>query len=133
MESVKARVTKFDLAVLGRRLKSEPAWREKRRNSFVLLKDRVRHVYLVALPAAACVPDHRAPCPVDVHVIEGKARIITDLETLVLGGGDLAVVEAGTRYRLESEKETLLLLEFFPSGVVPRASEDEDDYFDNWD
>ena len=132
MDTAKTQISKFDLKSLGRRLKNEPVWHEKKRNSFVLFKGEVRHVYLVAMHAVTFVPDHRTPCPVDIHVVEGRVRMVTDRETVVLRDGDFAMLEAGTHFKLDSEVETLLILEFFPSGLVHKITGDEDDYFDNW-
>lgn len=132
MSTLKAQITPFDLKTLGRRLKDEPAWREKKRNSAVLFKEGDRHAYLVAMHAATFVPDHRTPCPINLYLLEGQARIVTDRQTVVLREGGLAALDAGTHYKLESEKESLFVLEFFPSGSKHAVSKEEDDYFDNW-
>ena len=127
-----AQITKFDLDELGKRLKSEPAWHEKKRNSTALFKGESRHIYLVAMHALARISEHKAPCALNIHVLKGRIRVATEFEAAVLGGGGLMTLEAGARYGVEAEKESLFVLEFFPSGSAVAVSRDDDDYFDNW-
>lgn len=124
-------VAKFSLLDIGRRLKSQPAWHEKKRNSTVLFKEDGRHAHLTAMHAATLIPTHNTPCALNILVLEGRVRLVTDWETTVLTQGDLAALEGQTRFSVEADKESLFVLEFFPTGSELHAT-DGGDYFDNW-
>ena len=132
MGTVKTQATKFDLKALGRALKESPAWHAKKRNSAVLFKGTQAHVYLMAMHAATRIPDHSTPCAVNIHVLQGRVRIVTKDGAIVLAGDGLVALEAGTQYGLASEKESLFVLEFFPLTSKHTFSGEQDDYFDNW-
>ena len=61
-----------------------------------------------------------------------RVRLATKSGLVVLTSDELAALEAGTQYGLESEKESLFILEFFPLTFKHTFSGEQDDYFDNW-
>ncbi len=132
MDTVKAQITKFDLKSLGQRLKNEPIWHHRKRNSLVLFKGEGRHVYLIGMHELTLIPDHRTPCAVSIHVLEGKIRLLQASSLVVLRANELATVEADTQYGVEAEEESLFVLEYFTSDIKHKIKGEADDYFDNW-
>lgn len=71
-------------------------------------------VLLIGLNPGQRLKDHATPCQVQIHVLDGACTVVEAGRSLEAGAGDLVIVPAGSRHRVEASGRTLLLVTLTP-------------------
>jgi quercetin dioxygenase-like cupin family protein len=94
------------------RLAGEPQWNDGDRNSIVLAKDARFRMLLTVLRSGARMSDDDGEATLSIHLITGSATAARGRDSVVLAPGEIAVLEAGSRWSLEANEESAALLTF---------------------
>jgi quercetin dioxygenase-like cupin family protein len=105
-------VMRFNLLEEIGRLAGEPQWKDGDRNSIVLAKDARFRMLLTVLRSGARMGDEDADATLSVHLITGSATASRGSDSVMLGPGEIAVLEAGSSWALEADQESAALLTF---------------------
>lgn len=80
------------------------------RSARTLVKEGALRVTLVGLAPGGTISEHKADGPVTIHVLEGEITVASGGESLVLGDGMLAALEAGVSHGVHAPKGGAFLL-----------------------
>ena len=100
----------FDLEEEVARLRSEGAWRERKRNAITLRKGQGMNVVLLVMKAGDRLEEHAAPGPFSLNVREGRIRFGAEGEEIEAGAGTLLACDAGVRHTVEALDDAVCLL-----------------------
>lgn len=100
----------FDLDAEVHRLREEPEWRERRRNSITLRKTEGMSIVLLAMPAGDRLEEHAAANPISLSVREGRIRFTTPEGEAEAGPGTLLACDAGVRHVVEATEDAVCVL-----------------------
>lgn len=100
----------FPLADHVRRLKAEAPIAAHGRDSLTLVRDPEVDVVVVALAAGGRLPQHRAPGPVSVLVLEGRIAFTAGGRRLEAGPHDLITLEARAPHSVEALEPSAMLI-----------------------
>ena len=84
-------------------------------------------VLLVGLKAGQRIKDHSTSCQVTVQIVRGAATVVENGRGLKATAGDIVIVPAGSRHRVETEEEVLLVVTLTPHPAASRYPADERD------
>ncbi len=100
----------FDIPSLIETLKQDPSWSKKELSTMVLLKSPVKNVVLTLLPAGTEIKSVQLNDTITYHVLEGKLRFSIRNESVILGKGELLMLNEKTKYQFDSLEESAFLL-----------------------
>ena len=100
---------RFNLLEEIARLASEPQWNDGDRNSIVLAKDARFRMLLSVLRNGARLGDDDGEATLSVHLITGSATVRRGQDEVMLAPGEIAVLEAGSGWSIESDQESAVL------------------------
>lgn len=108
--SLRALLMAFDLPILIEKMKSTSSWANGELNAMVLMKSPVKHMVLTALHAGTEIKSFQSDDSVTFQIIEGRLKIHTYQETVILDQGQLLLFQKKAGYRLIAKEDTVLLL-----------------------
>jgi hypothetical protein len=100
----------FDIPSLIETLKREPSWSKKELSTMVLLKSPVKNIVLTLLPAGIEIRTVQLNDTITYQVIEGKLKFQFRNESVILGKGELLMLNEKTKYQFDSLEESAFLL-----------------------
>ncbi|HXI03401.1 MAG TPA: cupin domain-containing protein [Candidatus Saccharimonadales bacterium] len=77
-------------------------------------------VLLACLRPGQALKDHTTPCQVAIHVVRGTARVHEAGRSTEAREGELVIVPAGSRHRVEAAAETVLLISLSPHPAASK-------------
>lgn len=84
-------------------------------------------ILLIGLRPGQRLKDHATPCQVQIQVLEGACTVLEAGRSLEAESGDLVVIPAGSRHRVEALRQTYLLVSLTPhpaAGKFPPEQRD---------
>jgi quercetin dioxygenase-like cupin family protein len=104
------RVLAFSLRNEIEALRSEEQWLDGDRNSRTLAKDVDFRVLLSVLHDEATLDERDGDARVSVQLLEGRGQLVVEGQSIDIGAGGLAVVDAGQRWDLRAVGDCAVLL-----------------------
>jgi len=104
------RVLDFSLRNEIEALRSEEQWLDGDRNSRTLAKEVDFRVLLTVLHDEATLDEQDGDARVSVQLLEGQAQLAVEGQSIDIGAGGLAVVDAGQRWDLRAVGDCAVLL-----------------------
>jgi quercetin dioxygenase-like cupin family protein len=101
---------RYGIAEQVRRLEEEPVWASGTRNAITLTKEPGLRVVLTILKPHTKVHEHQASGPLTIHVISGRLDLHAAGQSVVLGPGEVAVLESAVAHELEALEKSAFLL-----------------------
>ncbi len=98
------------LAPLLERMRTEQPLEKFGRDSITLVRDDGLDVVLIALKSGGTLPEHRAPGPITVLVLEGRVAFSANGQRLEAGPHDLLTLEAHALHAVEALEPSALLV-----------------------
>ena len=92
------------------RLRQEPTWRARGRNSITLTKEPGLRLVLMLLGKGTRLSEHRAAGSLTFHVLTGSVTFRAGARVESLGAGDLIVLESTVPHEVEAFEESACLL-----------------------
>lgn len=99
-----------DLAAQLARLRSEAPLREHGRDSLTLVRDADFTLLLMVLVAGQGLPDHTAPGPITVLVLDGRVAFTSGGERHELGPHGLVTLPARVRHAVVALQNSAILI-----------------------
>lgn len=99
----------FDLPAEIQNLKAEATW-STGQNARTLIKYDDFRVVLIALAAAARMPEHKAEGRITIHVVSGHMRVTASERTFSLRPGGVLALDHGVAHDVHALEESALLL-----------------------
>lgn len=103
-------LNRYDLERQVERLRADAPIRAHGRDSLTLVRDPGFDLVLVALNAGAHLPEHRAPGPISVIVLDGRVVFTARGERLELGPHGLVMLPGLVPHSLEALEESAILI-----------------------
>ena len=100
----------FSLADEIASLRGESEWEQNEKNSRTLAKDVDFRAVLIVMHTGATLEEHHGDARASVQVIEGSAELNVDDQMTELASGQLAVVDSGQPWTLQSTSDCAVLL-----------------------
>jgi hypothetical protein len=100
----------FDIPSLIEILKQDPSWSKKELSTMVLLKSPVKNIVLTLLPAGTEIRSVQLNDAVTYQVLEGKLKFSIRNESVIVGKGELLMLNEKTKYQFDSLEESAFLL-----------------------
>jgi quercetin dioxygenase-like cupin family protein len=107
---------RFDIAEQVRRLEQEPVWVSGTRNAITLTKEPTLRVVLTALKRGTKLHAHQTDGPLSVQVVAGRLALRAAGQSVVLGPGEVAVLESAVDHEVEAIEESAFLLTIAPAA-----------------
>jgi len=104
------RLLVFSLADEIASLRGESEWEQNEKNSRTLAKDVDFRAVLIVMHTGATLEEHHGDARASVQMIEGSAELDVGGELTALSEGQLAVVDAGQPWTLQSTSDCAVLL-----------------------
>ena len=104
------RLLVFSLADEIASLRGESEWEQNEKNSRTLAKDVDFRAVLIVMHTGATLEEHHGDARASVQVIEGSAELNVDDQMTELASGQLAVVDSGQPWTLQSTSDCAVLL-----------------------
>ena len=108
----------LDLAVELAEIRAGDAYGRSNHAAKTLVKDSGLDVVLIAIRAGGEVPEHSAPCPIVIQVVEGEVAVTVESDEHELRPGHLLAVDTRLRHRLEASMDSAVLVTLARSGEV---------------
>lgn len=103
------------------------AWDEGGPRMQMLAESAHARILLIGLKPGQRLKDHATPCQVQIQVLEGACTVVEAGRSLEAGVGDLIVIPARSRHRVESSGRTLLLVSLTPHPAAGSFPPDQRD------
>ncbi|UQN08113.1 cupin domain-containing protein [Deinococcus sp. QL22] len=103
-------LNRYDLAGQLARLRSEASLRDHGRDSLTLVRDPGFTLLLVALQAGSGLPDHTAPGPISVLVLDGRVAFTSQGERLELAPHELVTLPARIPHEVMALEDSAILI-----------------------
>ena len=100
----------YDLEVQLERLRFEAPFQERGRDSLTLVRDPSFTLLLVVLNTGALLPEHKAPGPISVLVLEGRVAFSAQGKRLELGLHGLVTLPAQVLHEVEALEDSAILV-----------------------
>jgi len=100
----------FDIPSLIEILKQDPSWSKKELSTMVLLKSPVKNIVLTLLPAGTEIRSVQLNDTITYQVLEGKLKFCIRNESVIVGKGELLMLNEKTKYQFDSLEESAFLL-----------------------
>jgi quercetin dioxygenase-like cupin family protein len=100
----------FDIPSLIEMLKQDPSWSKKELSTMVLLKSPVKNIVLTLLPAGTEIRSVQLNHTITYQVLEGKLKFSIRNESVIVGKGELLMLNEKTKYQFDSLEESAFLL-----------------------
>ena len=100
----------YSLAEQLVRLRADAPIRAHGRDSLTLMRDSVFTLILTALSAGSRLPEHRAPGPITVLVLDGRVAFSAQGERLELGPHSLITLPAGVLHEVDALEDSAILV-----------------------
>jgi quercetin dioxygenase-like cupin family protein len=100
----------FDIPSLIEFLKQDPSWSKKELSTMVLLKSPVKNIVLTLLPAGTEIRSVQLNDAITYQVLEGKLKFCIRNESVIVGKGELWMLNEKTKYQFDSLEESAFLL-----------------------
>jgi hypothetical protein len=100
----------FDIPSLIEILKQDPSWSKKELSTMVLLKSPVKNIVLTLLPAGTEIKSVQLNDTITYKVLEGKLKFCIRNESVIVGKGELLMLNEKTKYQFDSLEESAFLL-----------------------
>ncbi len=100
----------FDIPSLIEILKQDPSWSKKELSTMVLLKSPVKNIVLTLLPAGTEIRSVQLNDTITYQVLEGKLKFSIRNESVIVGKGELLMLNEKTKYQFDSLEESAFLL-----------------------
>jgi quercetin dioxygenase-like cupin family protein len=98
------------LTPLLERMRNEQPLEQFGRDSITLVRDDGLDVVLITLKLGGTLPEHRAPGPITVLVLEGRVAFSANGQRLEAGPHDLLTLEAHALHTVEALEPSALLV-----------------------
>jgi hypothetical protein len=100
----------FDIPLLIETLKQDPSWSKRELCTMVLLKSPVKNIVLTLLPAGIEIRSVQLNDTITYQILEGKLKFQIRNELVVIGKGELLMLNEKTKYQFDSLEESAFLL-----------------------
>ena len=100
----------YDLELQLERMRSETPFRTNGRDSFTLVREPGFTLLLVVLSTGATLPEHKAPGPISVLVLEGRVAFSAQGKRLELGLHGLVTLPAQVLHKVEALEDSAILV-----------------------
>jgi quercetin dioxygenase-like cupin family protein len=104
----------FALADYAAALREEAPYAANGRNGVTLVKSGGLRVLLEVLRRGAEVPEHRAPGPITIQVLEGEVRLCAGDEVFRIRDGEALALPTGRPHSVEAVQDSAFLLTLAP-------------------
>jgi len=121
--SLNASLLMFDLPALIEMMKHSNTWAKGEINAMILLKSPGKQIVLTALHEGTEINSFQSDDSVTFQIIEGKLKLYTRKESVILDKGQLMTLHDNIRYRLTSTEETVFLLTIANGTLQPAENQ----------
>lgn len=101
----------IDTDEFSKQVKSEDAWDKNDRNAITVFKTENLTTVLTCLHKDAVIRDNSVDALFQVHVLDGKIRVTTDVGDTEMRNGEIMVFHPNIRHTIEATKKSTLLLQ----------------------
>ncbi|RYZ22215.1 MAG: hypothetical protein EOP49_46645 [Sphingobacteriales bacterium] len=105
-----ANLVEMDLNGFIQKLRTEPAWISGDRNTVTVFKSESMRIVLLGLHQGAELKSHKANGVISVQVLEGQVEFSTDLQTCLLGKGQMIALHENIMHSVQARVESFFLL-----------------------
>jgi quercetin dioxygenase-like cupin family protein len=100
----------FNLPALIESMKMSLQWANKELNAMILLKGRNKQIILTSIHDGTEIESFQSKDSVTFHILEGKLKLSTIYDTVILTEGQLMTITNKIKYHLTTEEDTVFLL-----------------------
>jgi quercetin dioxygenase-like cupin family protein len=100
----------FNLPALIESMKKSHKWACNELNAMILLKGRNKQIILTSIHDGTEIESFQSKDSVTFHILEGKLRLNTLFDSVILGEGQLMTITNKVKYYLTTEEDTVFLL-----------------------
>jgi quercetin dioxygenase-like cupin family protein len=100
----------FNLPALIESMKKSHKWANNELNAMILLKGRSKQIILTSIHDGTEIESFQSKDSVTFHTLEGKLRINTQYDTVILTEGQLMTITNKIKYYLTTDEDTVFLL-----------------------
>jgi len=115
-----ASLQSFDLPALIEGMKNSHSWTKGELNVMILLKSPERQIVLTALHEGTEIESFQSNDSITFQIIEGKLRLHTRKESVILEKGQLLTLHDNIKYSLICREETVFLMTI-ANGILQPA------------
>jgi len=112
----------FDLPTLIEKMKHSQSWAKGEVNAMILLKKPDKQIILTALHEGTEIQSFQSNDSITFQIIEGKVKLHTQKESVILDQGQLLTIHENTNYSLTTKEETVLLLTIANGTLQPAGT-----------
>ncbi len=109
----------FDLPALIEMMKNSHDWTNGELNAMILLKRPDKQIVLTALHEGTEIKSFQSNDSVTFQIIEGKLKLHTRKESVILDKGQLLTLQEKIKYSLTTREETVFLLTIANGTLQP--------------
>jgi len=110
----------FDVPALIESMKNSHSWTKGELNTMILLKSPERQIVLTALHEGTEIESFQSNDSITFQIIEGKLKLHTREESVILEKGQLLTLHDNIKYNLICKEETVFLLTI-ANGIIQPA------------
>jgi quercetin dioxygenase-like cupin family protein len=103
----------YDLPEIVKKMKDSPEWENGELNAVILLDSFNKKIVLTVMHDRTEVKSFQSGDSVAIQIIEGRMKVQTNQETVILDEGQLLVLHDKIKFSLTTLKESALLLTIF--------------------
>src|SRR6476469_10062075 len=103
-------LNRYDLAGQLARLRASAPLHDHGRDALTLVRDPSFNLLLMALKVGSGLPDHTAPGPISVLVLDGRVAFTSQDERLELGPHELVTLPARTTHAVMALEDSAILI-----------------------
>lgn len=103
-------LNRYDLAGQLARLRASAPLHDHGRDALTLVRDPTFNLLLMALKVGSGLPDHTAPGPISVLVLDGRVAFTSQGERLELGPHELVTLPARTTHAVMALEDSAILI-----------------------
>ena len=112
----------FDLPTLIEKMKQSQSWAKGELNAMILLKNPDKQIVLTALHEGTEIQSFQSNDSITFQIIEGKVKLHTPKESVLLDQGQLLTLHENIKYSLTTNEESVLLLTIANNTLQPAGN-----------
>lgn len=100
----------FNLPALIESMKKSHKWAKSELSAMILLKGRTKQIILTSIHGGTEIESFQSKDSVTFHILEGKLKLDTPFDSVILDQGQLMTITNKIKYHLSTEEDTVFLL-----------------------
>ncbi len=107
---IDAPLVTIDVLFFIEQIKKEKPWKDSDRNAITVFKTNSMRIVLIALHGGALMSKHSVDGMVSIQMLDGKMKLNTNEQSVVLRTGQILVLHDGIPHSIEAIEESIFLL-----------------------